>query len=170
VASFYSEFSEVQFDKSGAKYRTFDLEGVDRIRKIFEQVPVRCFTKIKKEIMLNALRPMYNDIKQNLPIRTGKLVSSVKMRVTNRRSGVLLGQVTTGKGGAQGHLIENGWWLTTRVANLGVAKIYKRIRFIEGKGVFRKALEKHSNQAVDTFISGINEAARQAEIEINGGT
>lgn len=169
MGSFYSEFGEVQFDRSGAQYRTFEVEDVKRIQKIFEELPVRCLTKIKKQVMIQALTPMYNEVKQNLPIRTGKLVSSIKMRVTNRRSGVLYGQVTTGVGGAQGHLLENGWWLTKLVANLGIAKIKRRIKWIGGKRVFRNALNNHANQAVDTFINGINEETRKAEIELNGG-
>lgn len=169
MSSFYSEFGEVQFDKSGAKYRTFEVQDVDRIKKIFEQLPVRCLTKIKKEVMTKALRPMYDQVKHNLPIRTGRLVNSVKMRITNRRSGVLYGQVTTGDGGQQGHLLENGWWLTKRVLKGPGFKVLRRIKWIGGKRVFRDALNAHASQAVDTFINGMNEEARKAEIELNGG-
>jgi len=170
VASFADEFS---FNNASgdAQFRGLKVEGIEDIQRIFRDLPVRMANKIKKELMTKTLKPMESEIKQLLPVKTGNLVNSVKTRVSNKKTGILYGQVTTtGKTGAHGHLIERGWWLTTHKTNLGIATVSRRIKWIEGRHIFRRVLEKNANRIVDEFTQGLSQAAEQAEKEANGGT
>lgn len=169
MSSFYSEFSDIQIAKGGPVYRTLSVDGINEIKKIFEDLPVRTITKIKKTVMMNCLRPMYNEIKADLPVRTGMLKNSLKMRVTNKRTGVLYGQVTTSRPADHAAWIERGWWLTTHKTNIGIGTIQRRIRRIKGTRIFRNALERHANRIVDEFSKGIYEEAKKAEQQANGG-
>lgn len=170
LSSLPTSFTQEQITGGSAAYRSLNVEGIDEIKRIFSELPKSAVNRIKKETMLSALRPMLNDVKGQLPIRTGKLVNSVKMRATNKRTGIVYGQVTTtGKDGSHGDLIERGWWLTTHKLNLGVAKVSRRIKFIPGRHIFRRVLESHANRAVDEFSRAMFDEAKKAEQAVNGG-
>lgn len=165
-----SSFLQEDMTSGRGSFRSLNVDGLKEIQTILKALPTETANKIKTEVMLSCLNPILLDLKTQLPVRTGKLVKSLKARVSNKRAGIIYGQVTTtGKAGSVGNLIENGWWLTSHKIRLGVADISHRIKFIPGRRIFRQVLEANANRVVDEFTRGIDEETRKAQRLINGG-
>ena len=88
---------------------TFEISGVEEIRRAFAVLPKRVASKVIRQSIRNALKPVLLDAKRRCPVATGRLRDSIVLRASpRRRAGVIALEIRTGPGQFEGETYYGG--------------------------------------------------------------
>jgi|SRR5215207_3726894 len=126
---------------------TFTITGLKEIQRAYRELPKTVASKVIRQAMRKAVKPVAARVKELTPRDTGKLAKATKVRARKKKKrGVIAIDVVQGEGGSFKAAVFHGGF-----QNYGTAKI-------EGQHYFERAFDETKEAA-----------ARQLSSEIAGG-
>lgn len=160
-----------------------DVQGTKQVADALRALPIELEVKINLSTMRKVLTPLKDAISRNIPIVSGNLSRSVRKTVSKSRKmpGKVYGEVkAVGKSrdgvskdkekGFHAHLFEFGFRLTGHKKGAKRAPYgYPRtLRKVDGRHVFRNALNSQADSIVAEFYRVVGEKAKEAQAKIKG--
>lgn len=150
-----------------------NIKGLDAVKRAFRELEPKLARRVIKQAQKKALAPIVSAIKAAMPVKSGKLRKSVRIRAAKGPKGsgrktiasaVLVGAGAGGKNkkGEKlpwwAYLIEFGWTTGKRIRSAGkvVGRVGKQTK-VEGKHIVRREMRSHESAAMEIVTREILE-------------
>jgi hypothetical protein len=148
------------------------IDGLNALKRAMAELEPKVARRVVKQAMKRAMQPIADAIKSAVPVLSGKLRKSVRIRVSKGPRGagrkVQAMAVLVGASGKRGdkekgivrpwwaYLIEQGWTTGKRVRSGGkvVGRIGKQTK-VPGKHIVRQQMRAHEARALEQVAAEI---------------
>ncbi len=160
------------FDTSSgvAQFVRLDVQGTQAVIDALKSLPGNVSRRIQRKTMKAVIEPIFQDVRSSVPVDSGQLRDSVTKRVgISKKYGTITGTVSHKYADTfYAHWVDQGWNLTGHRAGkkrgpFGHPKVLRRV---EGRYIFRKALERHADGSVSAFYRDLKESTDEVQKEL----